>query len=306
MDPASGIVATHAATLLPFFLARLEDQPSIEASIQGLLNLSLTTIWSADQIALIMSALVSDIALQQFPQAARHAVFSLFDRLLDANLAQMQQHNDLVVQAFIHALDGEKDPRCLLLAFPTAQRIYQHFTILADAAAAGADPDDASLAETLFDVTSCYFPITFRPPPGDPFGITPEQLKNALHPLLVAIPENAPFALPFLSEKLTAESRHARRDAMEVLALGPSLGPHDVVPYLGELWSSIRAEVVHAHDDSGERAALAAITTLTTVLGRDAARIDAFLADTIERDVVRKLNDPDANEATAHGKIVAA
>ena len=34
--------------------------------------------------------------------------------------------------------------------------------------------------KSFFDVTFCYFPITFRPPPGDPYGITPDQLKEKL------------------------------------------------------------------------------------------------------------------------------
>ena len=34
--------------------------------------------------------------------------------------------------------------------------------------------------QDLFNITFCYFPITFRPPPDDPYGITTEDLKNAL------------------------------------------------------------------------------------------------------------------------------
>jgi hypothetical protein len=32
----------------------------------------------------------------------------------------------------------------------------------------------------FFDITFCYFPITFRPPPNDPYGITPDDLRIAL------------------------------------------------------------------------------------------------------------------------------
>ena len=34
--------------------------------------------------------------------------------------------------------------------------------------------------KSFFDVTFCYFPITFRPPPDDPYGITSDQLKDKL------------------------------------------------------------------------------------------------------------------------------
>jgi len=41
-------------------------------------------------------------------------------------------------------------------------------------------------AESLFDVTACYFPITFTPPPNDPYRITPDMLSNALQAVLCA------------------------------------------------------------------------------------------------------------------------
>src|ERR1700733_15836474 len=34
--------------------------------------------------------------------------------------------------------------------------------------------------QSLFNITFCYFPITFRPPPNDPYGITTEDLRLAL------------------------------------------------------------------------------------------------------------------------------
>jgi len=41
----------------------------------------------------------------------------------------------------------------------------------------------------LFDITFCYFPITFTPPPDDPYGISSDDLIIALryvHPLSLA------------------------------------------------------------------------------------------------------------------------
>lgn len=36
----------------------------------------------------------------------------------------------------------------------------------------------------MFDVTACYFPITFTPPPNDPHGIKPHMLSHALQAVL--------------------------------------------------------------------------------------------------------------------------
>ena len=34
--------------------------------------------------------------------------------------------------------------------------------------------------QDYFDITFCYFPITFRPPPNDPYGISADNLKDSL------------------------------------------------------------------------------------------------------------------------------
>lgn len=72
-------------------------------------------------------------------------------------------------------MEGEKDPRCLILCLRVLGTTQQLFPTAAD-----------ELAEQCFDVTACYFPITFTPPPNDPFGITPEMLSQALRVTLTA------------------------------------------------------------------------------------------------------------------------
>lgn len=62
----------------------------------------------------------------------------------------------------------------------------------------------------MFEVTFCYFPITFRPPPDDPYGITSEHLKVGLRDCLSATPYFAKFALPLLLEKLSSSSGSAK------------------------------------------------------------------------------------------------
>jgi DNA repair/transcription protein MET18/MMS19 len=53
----------------------------------------------------------------------------------------------------------------------------------------------------MFDITFCYFPISFRPPPNDPYGITADDLKLALRSCMSASPYFAKMALPLFLEK---------------------------------------------------------------------------------------------------------
>jgi DNA repair/transcription protein MET18/MMS19 len=41
-------------------------------------------------------------------------------------------------------------------------------------------PAEAFHLQDLFDIIFCYFPITFTPPPNDPYGISSEQLQMSL------------------------------------------------------------------------------------------------------------------------------
>ncbi len=108
------------------------------------------------------------------------------------------------VFAFVRCVDGERDPRNLLLAFHTfldVVREIPEFTTFAEVSfpssplIISAPAQDVlflsrslslSLSLTykpyqeLFEVVSVYFPITFTPKPNDPTGITKEELVLSL------------------------------------------------------------------------------------------------------------------------------
>lgn len=97
--------------------------------------------------------------------------------------------SDELIPQFIQAMDGEKDPRNLLIAF----KIFRLMTRVLDI---------SKYIEDLFELLWCYFPITFKPPPNDPYAITSEELKQHLRECIAATPYFAKFAMPSLQEKL--------------------------------------------------------------------------------------------------------
>lgn len=87
------------------------------------------------------------------------------------------------LSAYIALSEGEKDPRNLLLAFSIARVLLIEFDVAKYVEVITFCSWVRSFAETsqdLFDITFCYFPIMFRPPPDDPYGITAEDLKSKL------------------------------------------------------------------------------------------------------------------------------
>uniref|UniRef100_A0AAX7U4Z5 MMS19 nucleotide excision repair protein n=1 Tax=Astatotilapia calliptera TaxID=8154 RepID=A0AAX7U4Z5_ASTCA len=115
------------------------------------------------------------------------------------------------VFGFVQSMDGERDPRNLLLAFQIAKNLIHRGYEL------------GKFTEELFEVTSCYFPIDFSPPPNDPHGITREELVQALRAVLTGTPNFAEFLLPLLIEKLDSDVQSAKLDSLQTLVRNSSL-----------------------------------------------------------------------------------
>lgn len=106
---------------------------------------------------------------------------------------------------FVQAMEGEKDPRCLLVSLGIVKAMLHAF-----------GQEIGPLIEEVFDVTSCYFPVTFTPPPNDPHRITKESLVDALRDVFTARPEMAPLVIPLLLEKLSSSLLNAKLDRYTV------------------------------------------------------------------------------------------
>jgi hypothetical protein len=208
-------LSDHAVHLLiAFFSSRMSDYPSVVPSLKALKALSyqqLVVISKSDH-NLILSSMFNELSVQSMAQSIRQRIFELLLQLF-SNPAAVHASQDIgteVVKGTLAAVSGEKDPRCLLLCFQVMDRLQQQYSIFIV----------ESVHLDLFEAMVCYFPITFTPPPDDPYGITPEALTAALqscmccHRLLVS------FIVPFLLDQLSSDSlAPARQQALECLVL---------------------------------------------------------------------------------------
>jgi hypothetical protein len=111
--------------------------------------------------------------------------------------ASGQPHGCRVLLSALRGLDGEKDPRNLLLFLQLLRSLCVR---CAEAAAPGFDV----AAAEVFDALALYFPISFTPPPNDPHRITEQHLLQALPPSLTSYalssyPRRAPHCRRALS-----------------------------------------------------------------------------------------------------------
>lgn len=102
----------------------------------------------------------------------------------------------------------------------------------------------------LFDAVYNYFPITFRPPPNDPYGITAQDLKDRLQDCISSTRHFAPHAIPALLDKLDSTSPNVKKDALNALiACIHSYDPDTVSRYSIMIWDTLKFEILNAQEE---------------------------------------------------------
>ncbi|KAG8691244.1 hypothetical protein FRC11_005626 [Ceratobasidium sp. 423] len=235
--------------------------------------------------------------MKSLVQSVRYVVFRIIDTLFAKHLAALSSTPSFL-PGYIKLAEGEKDPRNLLLAFNIARIIILEFDI-------------TNHVDDIFDITFCYFPITFKPPPNDPYGITTEDLKSSLQACLSATPRFGPLALPLFLEKLSATAGTTKRDALRTMTLClPVYGPAVAKSFAPQMWSSFKLEIFQPLDAETADKAVNALTTLLSVLGQDKTQLSGpaeegidGLTEEVVTECLRVLREPEKNQAQHAIKI---
>ncbi|KAI8971461.1 Dos2-interacting transcription regulator of RNA-Pol-II-domain-containing protein [Mycotypha africana] len=290
---------TAVSVLVDFYCERLTDGTCVPSLLEGLVALTKYSNFTGKNAVTTAKRLIQNLQMQQYPQGTRIAGFTVFANLIDYHAAALKSINDEFVFGFTKQLDGEKDPRNLMRAFHIVKELVDKLDI-------------SNHVEDVFEVTFCYFPITFKPPPGNPYGITAEDLKASLRMCMASTPLFAKFALPLILEKLSSTAGSAKKDAMETLAAcAPVYGAAVLIPHIEEIYTSLKIEVFHSIDASLEDAAVDAIRSVTCALTADNAPQDS--ENTAEKalkhlidECATNLRDPDMKDHQQSGRILRA
>ena len=189
--------------LCDFVLGRIEgDKEGIGASARILIALEDRGRWDPATAQKVTEMFLDHATpLKDFKlQTDRFQVIQLFDRLLSKYRSPLKDLHDAgpeFMSKFVFFFDGEKDPRNLMIVFSVLHVPMTEWDISAS-------------AQELFDAVFNYFPITFKPPPDDPYGITAQDLKDRLRDCIAANSEFAPYAFPALLDKLDSTSMNTK------------------------------------------------------------------------------------------------
>lgn len=201
--PPKVLTGQERRLLCDFILGRIEgDVEGIGASARALMALEERGKWDAETAQKVTRTFLDNTnPLKQFKlQTDRYAVIQLFDVLIAkyrTAVNHLHEQDAEFMPNFINYFDGEKDPRNLMIIFSILHVPMTEWDVHA-------------YAQDLFEAVFNYFPITFKPPPDDPYGITAQDLKDRLRDCIAANSDFAPHAFPNLLDKLDSTSMNTK------------------------------------------------------------------------------------------------
>lgn len=197
---------------------------------------------------------------------------------------------------------GEKDPRNLMLIFSMLRVIMVEW-------------DLTDYAQTMFDSVYAYFPITFRPPPNDPYGITAQDLKDRLRDCLASTGALAPYTFPNMLDRLDSTSATVKKDCLQTLAAcADNYGPETINPFSIPLWDAVKFEVLQAQEPELAEEALRVLQNIAACLSaspkgpHNTATTTPLLQylKPINKECLEHIQEPATRQATASGDILKA
>ncbi|NXT73282.1 MMS19 protein, partial [Zapornia atra] len=287
--------------LVLFYENRLQDHHLVIPSVlQGLRALSMCDVLSPGLAVSVLKAIFQEVHVQSLLQLDRHTVYSIITNFMGTREEELKGLGADFTFGFIQVMDGEKDPRNLLVAFQIVRDlIAKNYTL-------------GPFVEELFEVTSCYFPIDFSPPPNDPHGIQREDLILSLRAVLASTPQFAEFLLPLLIEKMDSDLQSAKLDSLQTLTACCAIyGQKELQEFLPSLWSSLRREVFQTASEKVEAECLATLHALSACLSRSVLSsdtedlLDSFLSSILQ-DCRHHLCEPDMKLVWPSAKLLQA
>ena len=179
----------------------------------------------------------------------------------------------------------------------------------------------------MFDSVFCYFPITFRPPPDDPYGITAQDLKDRLRGCVAASSLFAPFAFLQLIDKLDSTSPNVKvrkplwRDAptdevqkdvlQTITACASSYSVSVMSTYSITLWDALKFEILNVQEEDLAEEALSALQAIAIRLSHGLTTADpkshlARYFRPITKECNEQLQEPQHKQAKPAGQILSS
>ncbi|KAL4803004.1 RNAPII transcription regulator C-terminal-domain-containing protein [Aspergillus unguis] len=294
--PPKFLTRQQVQVLTTFFCDRIEDGGAI-AGLETLQNLDRFTKEMAEELA---TALFQNFSsLQSRAQSQRFQVYQLLNELMSNHRGVLHEMGDTSLVGTVDLMTGEKDPRNLMLVFSILKVIMVEWDI-------------SNHVELLFDSVYNYFPITFKPPPNDPYGITAQDLKDRLQDCISSTSQFAPHSIPSLLDKLDSTSQNVKKDALNALiACINSYNPDTVSTHSITIWETLKFEILNAQEEFLSDLSLKALHDISRRLSEGVTEISdqlplAQYLRPITKECNEQLREPQQKQAKPAQQILLA
>ncbi|KAI9869021.1 MAG: hypothetical protein M1813_002844 [Trichoglossum hirsutum] len=294
------LIRQQIAVIRQFLCDRIEDESGLKETAQGLTALQRMSRFSGEDAVQVATTLFSKAQdLQRHPQGTRFTVLTLLDALMSDQRDTLKSIGGDFIVGITDLVSGEKDPRNLMVVFSMLKVVIVEWDIVRH-------------TEILFDAVYCYFPITFRPPPGDPYGITAQDLKARLRDCIAASHYFASHAFPALVDKLDSTSPSVKKDVLQTInACASNYSPTTISTYSTQLWDSLKFEVFNAQEEDLAAETLIVIRTIAVKLSfgltstAPQSPLARFLRP-IATECNERLREPQQKQARPAGQILGS
>ncbi|KAL8766711.1 MAG: hypothetical protein Q9209_006580 [Squamulea sp. 1 TL-2023] len=294
--PNTTLSRQQVQVLCQFLCDRIEDG----GAVGGLRKLQSLGRFNKEMAVMTFRALIEHFQdLMVRPHSQRLQILELLNDLMLNHRMALRSLGDEAIVGITDLVSGEKDPRSLMIIFSVLNVVMVEW-------------DFAAMAETLFDAAFCYFPITFRPPPDDPYHITAQDLKIRLRNCVSASSYFAPFAFPQLLEKLDSTSPNVKKDVLQTLtACASSYSVAAVSNWSITLWDSLKFEILNVQEEDLAEDSLVTLQTIATRLGKDVSSPSptthlARYLKPITDECKEQLQEPQHKKAKPAGQILSS
>ncbi|KAG8782740.1 hypothetical protein FRC15_006439 [Serendipita sp. 397] len=292
--PDSSFNKNSTTVISTFFNNKLDSVDEIVPALKGILRLVLMPTYTSSNCKDTIKELVK-INMRAHVQATRHMVFRILDSLLTRYRSILQELGPEFIKGYISLAEGEKDPRNLLIAFALDRVLLLEF-------------DVKDFAEQFYDITFCYFPITFKAPVNDPYGVTGPDLVSALKQCLCASPILGPLGMPLFVEKLNAGTPPTKIDTLDTIAAClPVYGKAVCETFDEQLWTSLKVEIFQPVD-SGVQAQAVNVTKIlvqTCSTSEETGELEE-ITSRILRTTIEILKETDKGRSQSALKVLVA
>nr|KYP54266.1 MMS19 nucleotide excision repair protein isogeny [Cajanus cajan] len=224
-------------SLVGFFKDRLVNWRAVRGALVGCLALirrkSVVGMVTGSDATAIAQSFLQYMQVQSLGQYDRKLCFELLDCLLERYSDVVTTLGEDLIYGICEAIDAEKDPECLMLAFHIVESLAQLY------------PDSsgllASFAKDVFDILEPYFPIHFTHPSSGDTPVQRDDLSKSLMSAFSSTPLFEPFVIPLLLEKLSSSLHSAKIDSLKYLRVCSSkYGAEKIAKYARAIWSSVK------------------------------------------------------------------